>query len=60
MISGNITATISDHPPQFLFVSIVFSNPFCQKSNIYERKWCKLVQQNFVLDYFGKDWSDVL
>ena len=58
--SGNITATISDHLPQFLFVPNVFSNPSCQKSNIYERDWSKFVQQNFVLDYFDKDWSDVL
>ena len=60
MTSGNITATISDHLPQFLFVPNVFSNPSCQKSNIYERDWSKFVQQNFVLDYFDKDWSDVL
>ena len=60
MISGNINATISDHLPQFLFVPNVFSNPSCQKSNIYERDWSKFVQQNFVLDYFDKDWSDVL
>ena len=59
VISGNITATISDHLPQFLFVPNVFSNPSCQKSNIYERDWSKFVQQNFVLDYFDKDWSDV-
>ena len=51
--SGNITATISDHLPQFLFVPNVFSNPSCQKSNIYERDWSKFVQQNF--DYFNKD-----
>ena len=60
MVSGNITATISDHLPQFLFVSNVFSNPSCQKSNIYERDWSKFFQQNFVLDHFDKDWSDVL
>ena len=53
VISGNITATISDHLPQFLFVPNVFSNPSCQKSNIYERDWSKFVQQNF--DYFNKD-----
>ena len=35
MISGNITATISDHLPQFLFY--VLSKASCQKSNIYER-----------------------
>ena len=60
VISGNITATISDHPPQSLFVPNVFSNPSCQKSEIYEKNWSKFVQQNFVIDYFDKDWSDLL
>ena len=60
VISGNITATISDHLPQFLFVPNVFSKPVCQNSNIYERDWSKFVQQNFVLDYFDKDWSHVV
>ena len=60
VIFGNITATVSDHLPQFLFVPKVFSNPSCQKSNIYERDCSTFVQQNFVLDYFNKDWSDVL
>ena len=32
----------------------------CQKSNIYERDWSKLIQTDFILDYFVKDWSDVL
>ena len=36
MISGNITATISDHQPQFLFTSNVFSKASYQKFNIYE------------------------
>ena len=59
-ISGNIAATISDHLPQFLFVLNALSNPSCQRSNIFERDWSKFVQQNFVLGYFDKDWSDVL
>ena len=58
--SGNITVTISNHLPQFLFFSNVFSNSSCQKSNIYGRDWPKFVQQNFVLDYFDKDWYDAL
>ena len=36
-ISGNLTATISDHLPQFLIVPNIFSNPPSNKSNIYER-----------------------
>ena len=38
-ISGNLTATISDHLPQFLTVPNIFSNPPSNKSNIYERDW---------------------
>ena len=40
-ISGNITATISDHLPQFLFAPNVLSNPLCNKSNILERDLSK-------------------
>ena len=34
--------------------------PILPKFKIYERYWSKFVQQNLVLDYFNKDWSDVL
>ena len=37
VISGNITATIFDHLPQFVFVPNIFSNPSCQTPNIYGR-----------------------
>ena len=53
--SGSITATISDYLSQFLFVPKVFSNPSCQKSNIYERDRSKFVHQTVALDYFAKD-----
>ena len=55
MVSGNITATISDHLPQFLFAPNVHSKTSCQKSNIYEGDWSKFIQTDFVLDYFDKD-----
>ena len=60
VISSNITATISDDLPQFLFLPNVLSNPSYLKSNIYEGDWSNFVQENLVLDYFDKDWSDVL
>ena len=60
MISGNITATISDHLPQFLFAPNVLSKASGQKSNIYERDWSKFIHTDFVLDCFDKDWSNVL
>ena len=55
MISGNITATISDHLPQLLFAPNVLSKASCQISKIYERDWSKFIQTDFVLDYFDKD-----
>ena len=60
IISGNITATISDHLLQFSFVPNILSNPSTQKSNYYERDWSKFKQENFILDYFDKDWADLL
>ena len=60
IISGNITANISDHLPQFSFVPNILSNPSTQKSNYYESDWSKFKQENFILDYFDKDWADLL
>ena len=59
-ISGNLTATISDHLPQFLIVPKIFSNPPFNKSNIYERDWSNFDQENFILDYFSIDWNEML
>ena len=60
MLSGNISATISDHLPQFPIAPNVISKDSYQKSNIYERVWSKFIQTVFILDYFDKDWSYVL
>ena len=49
VISGNITATKSDHILQFLFVPNVLSKTSCQKFNIYEKDWSKSIQADFVL-----------
>ena len=54
-ISGNITATISDHLPEFSFVPNILSNSSTQKSNLYERDWSKFKQENFLFYYFDKD-----
>ena len=54
IISGNITATISDHLPKFSFVPNILSNPSTPKSNFYERDWSKFKQENFTFDYFDK------
>ena len=34
--------------------------PPSSKSNIYERNWSKLNKKGFILDYFKKDWNDIL
>ena len=60
IISGNLTATISDHLPQFSIIPHMFGNIPGNKSNIYERDWSKFDQENFILDYFSVDWEDLL
>ena len=60
IISGNLTASISDHLPHFLVAPNIFFNASYPKSNIYERDWSKFDQENFVLDYFSVEWDNVL
>ena len=60
IISGNLTATISDHLPQFSIIPNKFGNIPGNKSNIYERDWSKFDRENFILDYFSVDWEDFL
>ena len=60
IISGNLTATISDHLPQFSIIPNMFGNIPGNKSNIYERDWSKFDKENFILDYFSVDWEDLL
>ena len=60
IISGNLTATISDHLPQFSIIPNMLSNISNNKSNVYEQDWSKFDQENFILDYFSVDWEDLL
>ena len=60
IISGNITALISDHLPQFLISPNTFADPPSNKSNVFERDWSNFEQTNFVLDYFHIDWLAIL
>ena len=57
-ITGNPTATISDHLPQFLIVLNIFSNK--STSPIFMRDWSNVDQENFILDYFSIDWNETL
>ena len=58
IISGNLTATISDHLPQFSIIPN--GNISGNKSNIYERDWSKFDREYFILDYFSVEWEDLL
>ena len=60
IISGNLTATISDHLHQFSIIPHIFGNIPGNKSNIYERDWSKFDRENFILDYFSVEWEDLL
>ena len=60
IISGNLTATISNHLPQFSIIPNMFGNTASNKTNIYERDWCKFDRENFILDYVSIDWKDLL
>ena len=55
-VSGDLTAIVSDHLPQFVIVCNIFPNlPPGSKSNNYERDWTNFDQKNFVLDYVAED-----
>ena len=38
----------------------MFSDNPTTKSNIFERRWKNANQAEFVMDYFDKDWSNIL
>ena len=60
IVSGNLTATISDHLPQFAIILNMFGNIIDNKSKICERNWSKFDGENFVLDYSSVEWEDLL
>ena len=60
IISGNVTATIFDHLPQFAVIPNMFGNISGYKSNIYERDWSKFDWENFTLHYFSVELKDLL
>ena len=60
VLSGNLTATLSDPLPQFAIIPNIFGNIPCNKSNIYERDWSNFDRANFTLDYFSVDLEDFL
>ena len=60
IVSGNLTATISDHLLQFATIPNMSGNITGNKSKIFERDWSKFDRGNFILDYFSVEWEDLL
>ena len=54
LIPGNITATISDHLPQFSFVPNILSNPSIQNSNFMKEIGQNLNKKTYNLTTFIK------
>ena len=52
LISGNLTATISDHLPQFSIIPNTFGNVSGNKSNIFEQDWSNFDRENSILEFF--------
>ena len=60
VISGNITATISDYLLQFLITINAFANHSSDKFKISEINWSNFNQENFILYYFTIDWKTLV
>ena len=60
MISGNLTATVSNHLPRLLFAPNILSSTYYNKSSTFERDWSKFNKENLRQSYLDKNWSDVL
>ena len=56
IVSGNLTATISDHISHFLIALHIFWNVPNTKNNIFQCDWSKFNREEFILDYFSVDW----
>ena len=60
ILSGNITASFSDHLPQICIVPNIFSNSPTPKINVYERDWKIFNQEEFLIDFAASDWNLML
>ena len=59
-ISGNISATFSDHIPQFLIAQGIFSSPHAGNNNYFARDWSQFDQESFILSFFNMDWKNII
>ena len=60
IVSGNLTATISDHLAQFLIARHIFLNVPNRKTKIFEYDWSKFNHEEFILDYLSIGWPCTL
>ena len=58
--SGNVTSTLSDHLPQFIFLKDFFSKIPATKSNILRHDWRKFESNKFISDFDQTDWEQIL
>ena len=63
IISGNLTAFMSDHVPQFALTSNILGKNISSKSNIHEKKLVQIWTRTFYswlifywLGGFGENW----
>ena len=57
-ILSNLTATISDHPTQFLIALDIL--PDLCSANTVEKDTFKFVQEHFILDYLSQDLENLM
>ena len=55
IVTGNITASISDHLPQFMLITQNIQTT--KKQEIFRRNYKNFDQENFTLDLIGIDWK---
>ena len=58
--SGNVTSTLSDHLPQFIFLKDFFSKIPATKSNILRHDWRKFESNKFISDFDQTDREQIL
>ena len=59
MTSGNLTVNLSDHLPQFLFLSMSTESKKLPKLGFY-RKWANFDSNKFSDEFSNIDWNEVL
>ena len=57
--SGNVTSTMSDHLPQYIFLADFFSKIPVMKSNILRHDWKKFESSKFISDLNQINWEEI-